>query len=55
MCTFENEQSVVVCDTAIQQVRAAVSYNRRTIANIFPANTLEQEKSLCQHWFFLSM
>jgi hypothetical protein len=25
MCTFENEQSVVVCDSAIQQVRAAVS------------------------------
>jgi hypothetical protein len=25
MCTFENEQSVVVCDSAIHQVRAAVS------------------------------
>ena len=25
MCTFENEHSVVVCDIAIQQVRAAVS------------------------------
>jgi hypothetical protein len=25
MCTFENEQSVVVCDSAIQQVRAAVN------------------------------
>ena len=25
MCTFENEQSVVVCDSVIQQVRAAVS------------------------------
>jgi hypothetical protein len=25
MCTFENERAVVVCDVAIQQVRAAVS------------------------------
>ena len=25
MCTFENEQSVVVCDIAIQGVREAVS------------------------------
>ena len=25
MCTFENEHSVVVCDIAIQQVRAAAS------------------------------
>ena len=25
MCTFENEQSVVVCDLAIHQVREAVS------------------------------
>jgi hypothetical protein len=25
MCTFDNEHSVVVCDIAIQQVRAAVS------------------------------
>lgn len=25
MCTFENALSVVVCDSAIQQVRAAVS------------------------------
>jgi hypothetical protein len=25
MCTFENEQSIVVCDSAIQQVRAAVN------------------------------
>lgn len=25
MCTFENEQSILVCDVAIQQVRAAAS------------------------------
>ncbi|MEO7020254.1 MAG: hypothetical protein ABI234_08905 [Ktedonobacteraceae bacterium] len=25
MCTFENEHSVLVCDTAIRQVRHAVS------------------------------